>query len=93
MRDHPFIGKSFILSYSSFQTLTNLTFANGISQLSGVNVDYINGILNGTVSAPFVPPLDCIETELLSYITYSQNVFLNIILPLVSITQISPGKN
>jgi len=93
VRDHPFVGNSYILIYNTFQTLTNLTFANGISQLSGVKVDYINGILNGTISAPFISPLDCIETELLSYITYSQNILQNIILPLVSHVQISTGKN
>lgn len=40
--------------------------ANAISSLSGVDSDYIFNILNGTVSLPFTPPLDCISSILIA---------------------------
>jgi hypothetical protein len=89
--EHPYIGNSYISLYNTFLTLTNLTFATGTSQLSGVNINYINGILNGTVSAPFISPLDCIEEYLQSYITYSQNISQNVIDPLEPLP--SPGND
>ncbi|CAG9797368.1 unnamed protein product [Chironomus riparius] len=87
VQEHPFVGNSYIAGFNAFLSIANLTFATGISQLSGVNVDYIMGIFNGTVSSPFISPLDCIETELLSYITYAQNIVQNNVNPLVSQVQ------
>ena len=65
----------------------------GTSQLSGVSTDYILGIFNGSVNPPFVPSLDCIRNELLSFNTYVQNLTENVIPELKSNVIPSPSKS
>jgi hypothetical protein len=49
------------------------------SQMTGVDYDYIFGIVFGSITPPFTSPVDCIETELLSFMEFvsSKNSLLN----------------
>lgn len=93
VRESPFVGNSYLRAFDYFLAVTNITFINGISQLSGLSADYVNGILNETISQPFESPLDCITAELLSFITFSKNNFGNIFNPLFAVVQSSPSKS
>jgi hypothetical protein len=62
-----------------------------ISQSTGASFDYIHGILNGTVHAPFVAPLDCITSELASFDVFVSNITGNTIPGLISQVTQSPS--
>lgn len=66
--------------------------ALGTSQFSGISSDYINGIFNGSISPPFIHPLSCIETELLAFHTYVQNLNESLIPELRTHVIPSPSK-
>lgn len=60
--------------------------------MSGADITYILGILNGNVSLPFASPLDCIQNELLSYPAFVENITLSVISRLELLAQESPGR-
>jgi len=66
--------------------------ASGASQLSGVSVDYILGIFNGTINPPFISPLDCIESLLLSYLYYLQHLNTVVLPQMETLVQPSPSE-
>lgn len=49
------------------------TLIDGTIQITGANYDQVYGILIGYINAPFASPLDCIQTELLSFIQFIQD--------------------
>ena len=67
-------------------------FAKGVSQISGVNIDYILGIFNGTINPPFLEPLECIDDELVSFYSLLQNIETNLIPQWDALAQKSPSK-
>lgn len=63
-----------------------------ISQSTGASVDYIHGILNGTIHPQFISPLDCITSELTSFDLFVSNITGNAIPGLISQVTQSPSK-
>jgi hypothetical protein len=68
------------------------SIASGVSELSGVNVDYIHGIFNGTINPPFIAPLDCIDSLLMSYFYYLQHLKTVLVPQVAALGQASPSK-
>ena len=66
--------------------------ATELSQMSGSDISYIIDILSGAVSPPFTSPLDCIQSELLSYPEFVENITLNVIPRIEELAQESPGN-
>ncbi|KAL7040468.1 hypothetical protein ACKWTF_000402 [Chironomus riparius] len=51
--------------------------ASGTSQLSGIDNSSILNAIIGTVDRPLPTPLDCIETELIAFYSFVNNLFMN----------------
>ncbi|CAG9797371.1 unnamed protein product [Chironomus riparius] len=51
--------------------------ASGTSQLSGIDNSSILNALIGTADLPLPPPLDCIDTELIAFYPFVNNLFMN----------------
>ena len=92
MTSWPYIANSAIENYICSADATIYIFAKGISQISGVDIDYILGIFNGTINEPFLEPLDCINTEIISYYSSVQNITTNLVPEWESLVQKSPSK-
>lgn len=78
--------------FCCLSALTN-TLVKGTNQLTGVDANYVLGILNGTINPPFTSPLDCIEIELMSFYLLTRNISENSIPSLESLIQESPSKD
>jgi len=90
---HPFTGNSYIgMYFCCLSALTN-TLVKGTNQLTGVDANYVLGILNGTINPPFTSPLDCIASELMSFYSLTRNISENAIPSLETLIQQSPGKD
>ena len=83
---------SSIIFYFCELNVTTSILATGLNQLTGLNFWYIFDILIGNISPPFDSPLDCIESELLSFYLYTQNIAETIIPELESQNEESPSK-
>ena len=77
--------------YCDLNITANL-LATCVSQLTMVDIAYILEIINGNVSPPFVYPISCIESQLLTYNEYVKNISNNLIQSLESQAQPSPSK-
>jgi hypothetical protein len=88
----PYTGNSLIENLFCTLNETIYTFGVEISLMTGADIDYIIGIFNGTVNPPFMHPLDCIESELLSFKLLRQNIAENSIPQLQNLVQKSPSK-
>jgi len=84
--------KSTLEYFNCNLNITANLLATGTSQLTGADVSYVLEILNGNISPPFIFPVSCIESQLLAYYEYIQNITVNIIPTLESQAQQSPGK-
>ena len=92
MNFYPYVGNSYIGTLLCDLNVNINSLAIGTSHFSGVDVDYILGIFNGTVNSPFTTPLDCIETELLSFQMFIQNITENVVPEMRTHVIPSPSK-
>ncbi|CAG9807512.1 unnamed protein product [Chironomus riparius] len=90
VHQYPTMGSSFISYFYCTLNVTLDLMSDEISQSTGASVDYIHGILNGTIHAPFTAPLDCITTELTSFDMFVSNITGNAIPGLISQVAQSP---
>ncbi|CAG9801624.1 unnamed protein product [Chironomus riparius] len=76
---YPAMANSSIIFYFCELNVTTSILATRLSQFTGLNFEYIFDILIGLINPPFESPLDCIESELMSYYFFTQNIKENII--------------
>ena len=88
----PFIGNSNLENYFCTVNAATFVFAKGISEISGVNIDYMLGIFNGSISKPFLEPLGCISDEILSYYSLIQNYNTFLVPEWKSLVQKAPSN-
>lgn len=72
--------------------VTKNIIAIGAARFSGKDANYIYGIINGTIRPPFQDPLDCIELELLSFVSFDRNIKEKVLPVLSAKEQVSTSK-
>ena len=92
MISSPMVGDSNIANYFCSLNATTYTFAKEISRMSGINIDYVLGALNGNIQPPFLAPLDCIDMEIASYYLLTKNIATNEVAQWEALVQNSPSK-